>query len=162
MPQSCSICRLSCSYSRLSNSRTFPQPSHVDVVARTVAFVKVAIAAQVEQIELVDQPVAFQQVDGAIDGDAGDAWVQLLRPFEDFSGVQVPPRGFHHLEQHAALARQPDAAGFELLLEVTGRFMGVDAFAARNAMRRCRAHPSLGSSLLRPSGSEGASERHNT
>ena len=42
----------------------------MNVVARAVAFVEVLVAAQVEQVELVDQAVAFQQVDGAVDRDA--------------------------------------------------------------------------------------------
>src|ERR1700730_4335049 len=42
------------------------QTSHVDVVARTVAFVIMAMPVDVQQVELVEQPVAFQHFERAI------------------------------------------------------------------------------------------------
>src|SRR5580700_4113751 len=38
------------------------QTRHMDVVARSVAFVEVAVAAEMQQVELVDEAVALQQV----------------------------------------------------------------------------------------------------
>ena len=76
---------------------------HMDVVARAVAFVVVAIAAQVQQVEFVDEALAFQQVERAIDGDAGDGRIDFLRAFQDFGGVEMAASGFHDLQQDAAL-----------------------------------------------------------
>ena len=46
--------------------------SHVDMVARAVALVKVTVATKVKKIEFVNQALAFQQIEGSIDGDASD------------------------------------------------------------------------------------------
>lgn len=83
---------------------------YMDVVARAVAFVEVPVAAEVKQIEFVDQAVALQKVDRAIDGNARDFRVDFLRAVENFTRVQMSPRRFHHLQQHAALARQANPA----------------------------------------------------
>src|SRR6202011_3696414 len=42
------------------------QASHMNMVARAVTFVVVAIAAQMQQVQLIDEPLFFKQVDGAI------------------------------------------------------------------------------------------------
>ncbi len=60
---------------------------YVDVVARAVAFVEMAVAAEMQEIELVDQAVAFQEIESAIDGYAGYARVEFLGALEDFVGV---------------------------------------------------------------------------
>ena len=103
------------------------------MVARAVAFVEVAIATQVEQIEFVNQALAFEQVERAIDGDAGDAGIEFLGTFEDFSGVEMAARCFHDLEQDAALFGEANATRSEGLLQVAGSFV-VDAFARGDAM----------------------------
>jgi hypothetical protein len=107
---------------------------NVDMIARAVAFVEMAVAAQVEQIELVDQAVALQQVNRAIDRHASDFRIDFLGAIEDFTGVKMAARGFHHLKQNAALACEANPASGELVLEVARRFVNVDAFAGRDAM----------------------------
>src|SRR5439155_313747 len=59
-----------------------PQAGHVNVVPRTVRLVIVAVSAQVQQIQLIDQAFFFQQVDGSVDGDDVHARVNFLRPLE--------------------------------------------------------------------------------
>ena len=70
----------------------------VDVVARAVAFVIMAVPAKMQQVELVDQAEMFEQFEGAIDGDAGDVGIDFLGEIEDFAGVQVLRRAFHDLK----------------------------------------------------------------
>jgi hypothetical protein len=117
------------------------QASDVDVVAGTVAFVEVLVAAQVEQVQFVNQAVAFEQVDGAVDGHAVDARVELLRAIENRSGVEMALGVVHHLEENFSLARQADAALGEGFLETAGAVMGVDSLAGGNSMC-CGGHDS--------------------
>jgi hypothetical protein len=62
----------------------------VDVVARPMTLVEMAIAAQMKQIQFVDQAMAFQQVDCAIHSDARDVGI-------DLTGIEMPARSLHHL-----------------------------------------------------------------
>lgn len=80
----------------------------VNVVARAVAFVIVPVAAKVQQVELVNQPMSLQQVDRAVDRHRRDVRIDLVRTPEDFGRVEMAPRRLHHLQDHAALARQPN------------------------------------------------------
>jgi hypothetical protein len=68
------------------------------------------VAAKVQQVELVDQTVALEEVKGAVDGNAMDARVQLLGAFEDGSGVQMAFGLVHHFNEDFALAREANAA----------------------------------------------------
>ena len=70
----------------------------MNVVAGAVAFVEVAIAAEMEEVEFVNEAVAFQEIYGAIDGYLSDARVQFAGAFQDFAGVQVAAGGFHYLK----------------------------------------------------------------
>lgn len=105
----------------------------MNVVARAMAFIEVTITAKVEKVELVNQAVALQEINGAVDGDASDARVKALGALKNLGGVEVAPRCFHHLKQNAALAGEPDATGGQFLLQASRRLM-IDAFAGGNAM----------------------------
>ncbi len=102
---------------------------HVDVVPRAVAFVEVAMAAQVKQVEFIDQAMMFEKFERAVNGDPGNIRIDLLRKFEDFAGVQA-------LSARLPLpATPPDAgesAGYAerpLPLETARRLVLVNAFA---------------------------------
>jgi len=100
----------------------------MDMIARAVAFVEMAVAAKMQEIEFVNQALALQQVDRAIDGDARDVGIYFLCTFEDFASVEMPAGGFHDLEQDAALFREADSPSAEFLLEAARRLVNVDAF----------------------------------
>jgi hypothetical protein len=85
----------------LSTSHT----RNMDMVARAMALVEMAIAAKVKKVQFVNQALALQQVDRAIHGDASDPGVDFLGAFEYFPRVQMAAGGFHYLQQDAALAR---------------------------------------------------------
>ena len=63
------------------------ETGHVDVVAGAVGFVVVAVAAEMEEIEFVDEAFFFEEVDGAVDGDEVHGGVHFLGALEDLSGV---------------------------------------------------------------------------
>ncbi len=118
------------------------QAGDVDVIARAVAFVEVLVAAQVEQVELVDQAVALQQIEGAVDGDAMDARVEFLRAIENGAGIEMALGVVHDLEENFSLAREADAALGEGFLQAAGALVGVDAFAGGDSMC-CGGHDSV-------------------
>jgi hypothetical protein len=109
------------------------------MIARPMALVKVAVAPQMQKIQLVYEPLALQQIEGSIDGDAGDSRVNFLGAFEDFVGVEVPPGGFHHLQKHFSLAREANSTQGQFVLEPSGRFV-IDALPGRYTMCRRGSH----------------------
>ena len=106
----------------------------VDVVAGAVSVVIVAVAAEMEEVELVDEAFFFEEVDGAVDGDEVDGGVHFLGAFEDLIYVEVLIGVVHDFEDDAALASESNSLFAEGLLEVASGFSGVDAFAGRDAM----------------------------
>jgi len=101
----------------------------VDVVAGAVGFIVVAVAAEVEEIEFVDQAFSFEEVDGAVDGDEVDGGVHFLGAFEDLVDVEVLLGVVHDFEDYAALTGEANSLFTEGFLQVAGRFGGVNAFA---------------------------------
>jgi hypothetical protein len=83
-----------------------PNTGDVDVVARPMTFIKMAVAAQVEQVQLVDQPLPFEQVDGAVNRHTRDVGIDFLGTFQNFVRVQVPASRLHYLKQNPALASE--------------------------------------------------------
>lgn len=118
------------------------QACNVDVIAGPVAFVEMLAAAQVEQVELVDEAVAFEQIDGAVDRHAVDARIELLRAIKNRVGVKVAFGVVHDFKQNFSLARQAHAALRERLLQSTGTLVRVDALARGNSMC-CRGHTTV-------------------
>ncbi len=106
----------------------------MDVVARAVGFVVVAVAAEVEEVELVDEAFFFEEVDGAVDGDEVDGGVHFLGASEYLIDVEMLLGGVHDFEDDAALASEANSLFAEGFLQVAGGFGGVDAFAGRDAM----------------------------
>jgi hypothetical protein len=122
----------------------------VDVVAGAVGFVVMAVAAKVEEIELVDEAFFFEEVDGAVNSDEVDFGADFLRAVEDLIDVEVLFGGVHDLEDDAALASEADAALAEGVLEMAGGFGGVDAFAGGDTMRWSGGHGANPSSTEAP------------
>jgi len=110
------------------------ETGYVNVVAGAMSFVVVAIAAEVEEIELVDETFFFEEVDGAVDGDEVDGGIHFLGALEDLVDVEVLLGGVHDFEDDTALAGQANSLFAEGFLEAAGGFGGVDAFAGGDAM----------------------------
>ena len=111
------------------------EAGYVDMVARAVGFVVVAVAAEVEEIEFVDQAFFFEEIDGAVDGDEVDGGVHFLGALEDLVDVEVLLGGVHDLEDDAALASEANSLFADSFLEMAGGFGRVDALAGGDAMR---------------------------
>ena len=107
----------------------------MNVVARAVAFVIVAMTAQMQKIELVDEAVTLEQVHRAIDRDARDIRIDFLSALENLFRVHVARRPFEHFNEHHALTREANAARLDLAREMAGRLVFVNAFAGRRTMR---------------------------
>jgi hypothetical protein len=118
---------------KLADGSAF-QAGNVYVIARAMAFVEVLVAAQVQEVELVDQAVAFEQVERAVDGHAMDARVQLLGAIENRSGVEVALGVVHDFEKNFSLARQAHASLGERLLQAARAIVGVNSLAGRDSM----------------------------
>ena len=116
------------------------QAGDVDVVARAVSFVVVAVAAKMEEVEFVDEAFFLEKVDGAVDGDQVDGGINLLRAGQDLVDVEMLLGVIHDFEDDAALAGEANALLAQGFLEAAGGFRGVEAFAGRDAMGRSGRH----------------------
>jgi len=112
----------------------------MDVIAGAVSFVVVAVAAKVEEIEFVDEALAFQEIDGAVDGNEVYFGVDFLGAIEDLIDVEMLLGGIHDLEDDAALAGEADTTVTKSVLEMALGGGGVDALAGGNAMCRSGRH----------------------
>lgn len=115
----------------------------MDVVAGAVGFVVVAVAAEMEKIEFVDEAFFFEEVDGAVDGNEVDGRVHFLGASEDLVDVEVLLGGVHDFENDSALAGEANSLFAESFLEAASGFGGVDAFAGRDAMSGRGRHAGL-------------------
>jgi hypothetical protein len=113
---------------------TATQTCDVNVIARTVTFVVVLVAANMEQVQLVNQAELLQHIQSAIDRDAVDAGINFLGALEDGPGVQVLLGIVHYFQQNAALACDADSAFGKGGLKTAGPGMGVQSFAAGYTM----------------------------
>jgi hypothetical protein len=112
----------------------------MNVVARAMGFVIVTVAAEVQEVEFVDETFFFEEVDGAIDGDEVDFGIDLLGAIEDLIDIEVLLGRVHDLENHAALAGETNAALAKRLLKMARGGGSIDAFASRDAMGRSGGH----------------------
>ena len=110
------------------------QAGHVDVVAGAVAFVEMLVSTEVQKIEFVDEAVALEQVQSAINGDTMNARVDFLGAFQNGAGVEVAFGIVHDFEQDFSLAGKANAALFEGGLEAAGALVRVDALAGGDSM----------------------------
>jgi hypothetical protein len=110
--------------------------SDMDVITRAMAFVIMAMATEMEKVEFVDEAVIFEKVHRAIDRDARDIGVDLLRALENFLRVHVTRRAFEHFDEHHTLPRETNAAFSNLAREMARRLVLVDTFADRRTMRK--------------------------
>jgi hypothetical protein len=111
-----------------------PQTGDVDVIAGAAALVEVLAAAQVQQVQLVNQPVALQQVQRPVHGDAVHIGINLARPLEDRAGVQMTFRAVHHFQQDPPLLREPHPTLAQRSMKAAEACVRVDSFAGGDSM----------------------------
>ena len=68
----------------------------MDVIALRTTLVKMFLALQVHQVKFVNQAVALEQAECAIDGDAVNPGIHFAGAAQDLAGVEMLLRGFHH------------------------------------------------------------------
>src|SRR5215831_13558245 len=100
-----------------------------------MAFVIVAMTAKMKQVQLVNQTVALQQVHGAVNRDARDVGINLLRTLENFLSVHVTRGAFENFYQNHTLTREANTSRLDLALQMARRLVLVDAFADRRTAR---------------------------
>jgi len=82
----------------------------VNMIDIGLGFVKVLLAIQMHQVELVDQPQFLEKFNGPVHCCAIDLAVALLRQRQQGRGIQVPVRLLNRFEQDPPLAGDADAA----------------------------------------------------
>ncbi len=105
------------------------QASNVDMVAQAMAFVKVPVPMDVEQIKLIKQTAALEHFQGAINGNAVNVRIDFLRALQNRVGAQMLLGLIHHFEQDPALARQPHALALQRAAQTARLGMRIDTFA---------------------------------
>jgi hypothetical protein len=80
------------------------QAGYVDVVAGAVGLVVVAIAAEMEQVQFIDESLLLEEVNGSVDGDEVDVRTDFLCAIEDLIDVEMLLSVVHNLEDYPALA----------------------------------------------------------
>jgi len=116
------------------------QTGNVNVIAQTVAFVIVLIAANVEKVELVNEADALEHIECAVNGDAVNAGIDFLRAIEDCSGIQMLVGAIHYLHENTTLASETDFLGSERGLQAAGTFVSVDTLATGDALSAIEGH----------------------
>ena len=112
----------------------------MDMIARAVGFVVVAVAAEVEEIEFIDETFLFEKVNRAVNGDEVNFGIDFLGAGEDLVHVEMLLGGIHDLQDDAALAGETNMALAKGGLEVASGSSGVDAFSTRDAMSWSSGH----------------------
>ena len=95
-------------------------------------FVVVPVAAQMQQIQLVNQALFFKKVNRAVDGNEVNAGVDFLCSREYLIHVQMLLSVVHHLQDDPPLPRHSNAASCCRLLKLAGCFRGVEALTGGN------------------------------
>ncbi len=77
---------------------------HVDVGAFGATFVEVLLSLHVHEIEFINEPMSFEQSQGAVDGHAVNGGIHFSRAAKDLAGVKMLFGSFNDAENGAALA----------------------------------------------------------
>jgi hypothetical protein len=104
--------------------KNFPatQARHVQMIALRPAFVKVFLTLQVHEVQFIDQPMPFEQLQSAIDGHPVNSWIDFAGLAKKLAGVEMLLGSFHNAEDRAALAGHAQPARHKLSLQSAGLF----------------------------------------
>ncbi len=112
------------------------QARHMNVIARTVRLVIVAVPAKMQQIQFVNKALLLQQVNRAVHRNEVDVRINLLRPGKNLIHIQVLLGIIHHLKDHAALPGHADSAPGHCLLKLARCLRGIEALSRGSPVRR--------------------------
>src|SRR5580704_14835057 len=119
------------------------------MVARAVAFVIMPMAVDMQQIEFVEQAVALEHFERAIDGHAMHSRIDFLGAFQDGIGGQVLLGLVHDVQQDAALAREPHALACKRGAQFSRLGIDVEPLTGGDTPMIVLSRPALVSSLAR-------------
>jgi hypothetical protein len=83
---------------------------HVDVIALRAPLVEMLLALHVHEIEFVNQSVALQQLQGAVNRNSIDLGIKLPGMAQNLCGIKMLLGVFDHAKNCAALPSQAKAA----------------------------------------------------
>jgi len=101
---------------------TAAQAGHVEMIAVGSPLIIVLFALKMHQIKLVDQPVALEKAQRAVDGDAVNPGIEFAGLAEKLAGVQMGLGGLHDLENGASLAGHTEASRHQFGLKASRSF----------------------------------------
>ena len=122
---------------------TAAETGYMNVIAWAVSFVIVTVTTEMQNIELVDETLPLEKVDGAVDRNKMDVGIDLLGALEDLIDVEMLFGAVHDLEDDTALAREANAALAQRLLEVARGVGGIDTLAGRDASSGSGGHEEI-------------------
>jgi hypothetical protein len=85
-----------------------------------------------QQVQLVDQAMFFEQINRAVDGNQMHAPINLLSPLQDLIDIQVLLGVIHYLQNHAPLPRKTNALRAQRVLQITSSLRGVESLTGRS------------------------------
>ncbi len=112
------------------------QARHVNVISRPVRLVVMPVAAQMQQIQLINQSLFFEKINRSVDGNEVHARIDFLRPRQNLIYVQMLLRGIHHLQNDTPLPRHAYATRSHSLLNPTSCLCSIEALTRGNSVRR--------------------------
>src|SRR5438552_18643124 len=94
----------------------------MDMVSLRPSFVEVFLALHVHQVQFVNQAVALEQTESAVDGDAVNAGIEAAGLAKNLSGVKVLLGCFYHGENSAPLVGHAQPARHQFRLQASRSF----------------------------------------
>jgi hypothetical protein len=92
------------------------------MIALGTTFIVVLLALQVHEVELVNQAVALEQIESAVDGHTIDLGIDPAGMAQDLAGVEVLLGGLHHTQDGATLARHAHSTRHQFGLQAAWGF----------------------------------------
>ena len=92
------------------------QAGHVDMIPLRPALVEMLLAFHVHKIEFIDQAMALQQTQCAVNSDPVDVRIQLARAAENLAGVEMLFGRFDYAQNRAPLTRHTQTARHQFRL----------------------------------------------
>src|SRR5215813_12661025 len=101
---------------------TAAQAGHMDVIPLRAPLVIMFLALHMHQVELVNQSVALEQVERAVDGYAVNSRIELTGVTQDLRRIQVLLRGLHHAQNGTPLVGEAQPSRRQGRLQTSGGF----------------------------------------
>jgi hypothetical protein len=98
------------------------QTCHVNMITLWTTLIEVLFSLHMHEVKLINQTVALQQIQSAVDGHTINPRIKFAGFAQDLTGIQVLFGGFHNTKNSAALMRHAQTARHQLGLQPPGSF----------------------------------------